>query len=157
MPDLDALRAAWPPSGSLEAKLALINSMQVPGPTQDIALSAIREKLQARMEHLQCFALMAKTRDLRRRLHMEPVSQAVTSAVYLLQLLGSNEGVIGKYRLLTLKSLLGDLVADEASGISAADADDILALSASNISWAARHGFSGSGVTVFDAIEAGLS
>jgi hypothetical protein len=137
--------------------LNLINSMQVPGPIQDIPLPAIRQRLASRMAHLECFALAAKTRDLRRRLHMPGIPQSVTSAVYLLQLVPSGETAIGRHKLSVLKSLLADLVSDEASGVSQEDADAIMALSQSNISWAARHGFSSSGVTVYDAIEAGLS
>jgi hypothetical protein len=94
MPDLDALRAAWPPSGSLEAKLNLINSMQVPGATVDIPLTAIREKLQARMSHLECYALMARTRDIRRRLQMEPVPRPVTSGVS--KILDERVGTVAK-------------------------------------------------------------
>jgi hypothetical protein len=156
MPDLAALREVWPEHGSLEAKLNLINSMQVPGPTQDIPLSAIRQRLASRMAHLECFALAAKTRDLRRRLHMPGIPQSVTSAVYLLQLVSSGEMAIGRHKLPVLKSLLGDLALDEASGITQEDADAVLALSSSMVSWWSRHGFS-SPVNTYDVIDAQLS
>jgi hypothetical protein len=157
MPDLAALRAVWPEQGSLEAKLAAVNNVVVPGPVVDIAVTAVKEKLAPRMAHLECYALAAKTRDLRRRLGMSGIPQSVTSAVYLLQLLSSDERVFGKHRLGLLKSLFADLVADEASGIGQEDADGIVALSSSTVTWWSRNGFSGSGVTVYDAIEAGLS
>jgi hypothetical protein len=156
MPDLNALREAWPEHGSLEAKLALINSMQVPGPTQDIALPAIRARLASRMEHLQTFALAAKTRDVRRRLGMPTVPQSVTSAVYLLQLMSSNELVLGRHRLGVLKDLLSDLVSDETSGIEQSDMDAVLALSSTTMPWWQAHKFSGP-VGIYDAIEAQLS
>jgi hypothetical protein len=156
MPDYDALRLAWPPSGTLEQKLAHVNGLMVDGPTVDIPLPAIREKLQARMAHLECYALAAKTRDIRRRLNMPQVPQPVVSAIYLLQLMASAEKAIGMHKLPVLKSLLADLVSDEASGISSEDADSILALSRSSVSWWSRNGFSAP-VNTYDAIEARLS
>jgi hypothetical protein len=156
MPDLNALRAAWPPSGTLEQKLQHVNSLMTEGPTQDIPLAAIRERLQSRMLHLETFALAAKTRDVRRRLNMEPVPPSVVAAVYLLQLLASSERVIGQHKLPVLKSLLLGLVSDEASGVTQQDADAIIALSRSTVIWWTRHGFS-QPVGLFDAIEAQLS
>jgi hypothetical protein len=157
MPDLDALRAAWPPSGTLEQKLAHVNGLMTEGPTVDIPLPAIRERLAPRMQHLECYALTAKTRDIRRRLNMPGIPQPVVSAIYLLQLLASAEKGIGQHKLPVLKSLLGDLVSDEASGVSQEDADGILALSRSSVPWWQKHSFSQPGVGVYDAIEARLS
>jgi hypothetical protein len=154
--DYGALREVWPEQGSLEAKIALVNSMMTEGPVVDIPVAAVRERLAPRMAHLECFALAARTRDLRRRLNMPAVPRAVTSAVYLLQLLASDERVFGKHRLGLLKSLFADLVADEASGITQEIADNVLALSTSNISWWQAHKFSGP-VGIYDVIEAGLS
>jgi hypothetical protein len=133
-----------------------VNALVTEGPTQDIPLPAIREKLQARMQHLECYALAAKTRDIRRRLNMPAVPQAVVSAIYLLQLLASNERGIGQYKLPVLKGLLADLVSDEASGISSEDADAVLALSRSSIPWWQANKFSGP-VNTYDCIEARLS
>jgi hypothetical protein len=157
VPDHAALRAVWPEHGSLPAKIALVNSMEVPGPTQDIPLSAIRERLAPRMGHLECFALAARTREIRAWLRMPPVSQSVTSAVYLLQLLASAERAIGQHKLPVLKSLLADLAGDEASGVSRELADEVLALSRSTVPWWQAHGFSQPGVGVYDAIAAGVS
>jgi hypothetical protein len=130
--------------------------MMVEGPVVDIPLPAIREKLQHRMEHLECYALAAKTRDLRRRLNMPAPTQSIVSAVYLLQVLSSAERAIGQRKLPVLKSLLADLVSDEASGISQEDADAVLALAKSTASWWSRHGFS-EPVGIYDAIDAQLS
>jgi hypothetical protein len=158
MPDLNALKAAWPPSGTLEQKLAHVNALMTEGPTIDIPLPAIRERLAPRMAHLETFAMMARTRDLRRRLHMaEPVSQSIVSVIYLLQLLSSAEKVVGQHKLPVLKGLLADLVRDEASGISSEDVDGILAMSKSSVPWWQRHGFSQPGVDIYDAIAAGVS
>ena len=140
----------------MQAKIDLVNSLQVAGPTVDIPVAAVKEKLAARLLHLETYALAAKTRDLRRRLNMPAVPRAVTSAVYLLQLLSSDERVFGKHRLALLKSLLSDLTVDEASGISQETADDVLALSQSVWPWWAAHGFS-QPVGIYDAIEARLS
>jgi hypothetical protein len=156
VPDHAALRAIWPEHGSLPAKIALVNSMEVPGPTKDIPLPAIKEKLAPRMLHLETFALTARTRDIRAWLRMPPVPQSVTSAVYLLQLLASAEKVIGQHKLPVLKGLLADLASDEASGVSQEDADGIIALSSSSVPWWSRHGFSAP-VNTYDAIEARLS
>jgi hypothetical protein len=156
MPDHAALREVWPEHGSLEAKLALVNSMQTAGPPVDISVAYIRERLAPRMSHLECYALVAKTRDLRRRLNMPAVPQSVTSAIYLLQLLSSADRVIGQYKLPVLRSLLDDLVADESSGITRELADNVLALSSSTVSWWSRHGFS-QPVNTYDVIEAQLS
>ena len=156
MADHAALRGIWPEQGSLEAKLALVNSMEVPGPVVDIQVADVRQRLQSRMPHLECYALAAKTRDIRQRLHMPAVPRSVVSATYLLQLLSSDERLFGKHRLGLLKSLFADLVADEASGITQADADSVLALSQSTVSWWSRNGFS-QPVGLYDAIEAQLS
>jgi hypothetical protein len=159
MADYAALRSIWPEGGgSLEAKLNLINSMQVPGPVQDIPVKRVRGQLQSRpsqLPHLETYALMARTRDIRRHLGMPGIPQSIVSATYLLQLL-SSEGAIGKHRLPVLKSLLSDLVADEASGIEQADMDAVMALFSSTIPWWQKHGFS-QPVGIYDAIEAQLS
>jgi hypothetical protein len=123
---------------------------------KDIPLPAIRERLAARMAHLECYALAAKTRDLRRRLNMPGIPQPVVSAIYLLQLLASAEKGIGQYKLPVLKSLLADLVSDEASGITQEDADGILAMSKSSVPWWQANKFGGP-VGIYDAIEARLS
>jgi len=154
--DYGALRDVWPEHGSLEEKLAAVNSMEVAGPTVDIPADAVRQRLLSRMLHLECFALAATTRSIRLRLNMPGVPRSVTSAVYLLQLLSSDERVFGKHRLSLLRSLFSDLVSDEASGITQKDADDVLALSQSTVSWWQRHGFS-QPVGIYDAIEARLS
>jgi hypothetical protein len=157
MADLAALRAVWPEQGLIEEKLAHVNTLMSEGPTVDVSIAAIKECLAPRMAHLECFALAAKTRDLRRRLHMSGIPQSVVSATYLLQILGSGgEQIIGKYRLPVLKNLLDDLVSDEASGISRELADEVIALSSSTMPWWLAHKFSAP-VGVYDAIEAGVS
>jgi hypothetical protein len=156
MPDLDALRAAWPPSGTLEQKLAHVNALMTEGsPTVDIPLPSIREKL-PRMGHLEVYAMAARTRDLRRRLNMPTVPQPVVSAIYLLQLLASAEKGIGQHKLPVLKGLLADLASDEASGISSEDADGILSLSKSTVPWWQANKFGGP-VNTYDCIEARVS
>jgi hypothetical protein len=156
VPDLAALREIWPEGGSLQAKIDLVNSLQVAGPTVDVAVSDVKQRLQSRMLHLECYALAARTRDINRRLNMPAVPRAVTSAVYLLQLLSSGEQVFGKHRLGLLKSLFADLAADEASGIDAECVDSVLRLADTTVPWWAAHGFS-QPVGVYDAIEAQLS
>jgi hypothetical protein len=157
MPDrLADLRAVWPEAGSLDEKLAVVNAMTEVGPVGDIPLASLRERLAEHMAHLECFALAARTRSIRHRLHMSPVPGAVTSAVYLLKLLATDEQVLHKHRLGVLKQLLGDLVGDETSGITRMDADYIIALSRPAVPWRQLHGYS-QPLGVYDAIEAGVS
>jgi hypothetical protein len=154
MPDLSALRQVWPQRGSLEEKLAAVNAMVASGPVVDIAVTAIKGRLP--MEHLECFALTAKTADIRERLHMPAVSKSVMASVYLLRLL-EYERLFSKSRLDVLRGLLNDLSEDEASGVTREMADDIMAQSVSSVPWWSAHGFSQPGVGIYDAIAAQLA
>ena len=156
MSDLATLREAWARvTGGTSAKLAAINKLTTVGKPGDLPVARVTEYLGDRRAHLEDYAGMIVTQDLRAKLGMSPVSPGVVAANHLLLLLDGQDGPAlrtSQPSVLTIfQNLLATLVAEPSSGLTAADRDNLLALVYPQVP------LFGQPVSVLDLVAANLS
>jgi hypothetical protein len=155
MSDPIALREAWSHlSGSTAAKLAAINRLTAVGKQPiDLPVSAIMAYLGDKRTHLEDFAAMIVTQDLRAKLGMPPPSPGVVAASHLLMLLEGQDGPVLRtsqpHVLTVFRDLLSAIVAD--GGLTEEDKTGLLALTRPEVPLFAQP------VTVLDLVAAKLS
>jgi hypothetical protein len=131
--NLEALREAWARvTGSTAAKLDAVNKLTTVGKPVDVPVAAILSYLGDRRAHLEVYASGIATSELRVWLRQLPVEPGVVATHYLLLQLDGRDGpMIGTSRpnvLAIFNAMLAAMVEDPASGITAVDKDNLLAL-----------------------------
>jgi hypothetical protein len=132
-------------------KLAAINSMRVPGPAVDVPRSEIKKVLDGSLEVLQAYAANPPP---------SATAQTLIAVNYLIAIVGYEASYIPMLQtsnpayLAAIQSLVPNLLADPAAGVTQNTINQMMALIRPLVPWWQVNGFSAP-VNVIDLISAG--
>lgn len=150
MGDLNALRMAWPSlTGTTAQKLATLNAMQVPGPSQDITVATLQTFITSNGLEAPLAAYVARGPNA--------VQPALIACNYLLAILAASDPIIHTSipsNFATVEQLGQALLTDPATGITPTLLTQMIALIQPPALWWQVHGFAAA-VSITDLIAAG--